>query len=500
MSCATVVLHNGTIHGHQDLDAMAIGGERILAVGRGEEILSLAGEDTLRIDLKGQAVLPGFIDAHVHLMHTGLVESGWRIDLTDRSREEVLSVLRDAVSSRGGEWVVGYGWDESDWKDRRYLVREELDRVTSGTPILAIRMDGHLLTANAPALNFLPESAPERWVDREAGLLRETAVNVMLDRIVPDRATSAEALSAATRLCHRLGVTSAHTMSRLCHVPAFMADRADRRLRVTICPEVASFDRLGAVGLQSGFGDPWLRFGGIKIFADGSIGAQNAAVSTPFQGGGTGELNHEDAALVSMIRAAEDAGWQTVIHAIGDRAIAQVLDAHETLGTDPTLRHRIEHFELPREAQLGRAARLGLCISMQPNFIGNWSGPESLYVERLGEERDRASNPLRRVVDEGLPLAFGSDGMPVSPLFGLHSAVNAPYPDQRLTVEEAVACYTAGGAWLGFEEAVKGRIEPGMLADLVVLDENPLLRPERIEERTVEMTFVGGEPVYERER
>ena len=113
--------------------------------------------------------------------------------------------------------------------------------------------------------------------------------------------------------------------------------------------------------------------------------------------------------------------------------------------------------------------------------------------------RDRASNPLRRVVDEGLPLAFGSDGMPVSPLYGLHSAVNAPYPDQRLTVEEAIACYTAGGAWFGFEEDSKGRVEPGMLADLVVLDEDPLIEPARIAERTVEMTFVGGERVYERE-
>ena len=500
MTRATVVLHNGTIHGQKVHTAVAIEGSRILAVGRGEEILPHVGEDALRIDLRGRAVLPGFIDAHVHIMHTGLVESGWRIDLTNGSRDEVLAALRDAVRCRGvGEWIVGYGWDESGWRGLRYLVREELDRVAPGTPVLAIRVDGHLLTANTCALGFLPDSASRRLVDREAGHLREAAAHEMLDRVVPDRATSAEALSAAARLCHRLGVTSVHTMSRLRHVSAFMDGRADRRLRVTICPEVASFDKLEPVGLRTGFGDSWLRFGGTKIFADGSIGARNAAVSEPFRGGGTGELNHEDDVLTSMIRAAEGAGWQTVIHAIGDRAIGQVLDAHEAAGSDPALRHRIEHFELPREGQLGRAAKLGLCVSMQPNFIGNWSGPESLYVERLGEVRDRASNPLRRVVDEGLPLAFGSDGMPVSPLYGLHSAVNAPYPDQRLTVEEAIACYTVGGAWFGFEEDSKGRVEPGMLADLVVLDEDPLIEPARIAERTVEMTFVGGERVYERE-
>ena len=500
MTRATLVLHSGTIHAHEDLDAVVIGGDRILTVGRSEELLSHVGGDALRIDLRGRVVLPGFVDAHVHLMHTGLVESGWRIDLTNRTREDVLESLRDAARSRGsGEWIVAYGWDESGWSDRRYLVRGELDGVSLESPILAIRMDGHLLTVNSRALKLLPTSAPESLVDRESGLVREAAVTETLSRIVPDRITAAEALSAATRLCHRLGVTSVHTMSRLLDVPALMSRRAERRLRVTICPEAASFDEVKAVGFATGFGDPWLRFGGIKIFADGSIGAQNAAVSEPFIGGGTGELNHEDAELVSMIRDAERTGWQTVVHAIGDRAIGQVLDAHETVGTDPTLRHRIEHFELPQEKQLARAAKLGLCVSMQPNFIGNWSGPESLYVDRLGAERDRASNPLRRVVDEGLPLAFGSDGMPVSPLYGLHWAANGPYPDQRLTAEEAIERYTAGGAWFGFEEDIKGRIEPGMLADLVVLDEDPLLRPERIEERTVEMTFVGGERVYERE-
>jgi predicted amidohydrolase YtcJ len=500
MMHATVVLHNGTIHAHEGLDAVVIGGDRILAVGRGEDLLPHIGEEAIRIDLSGRAVLPGFIDAHVHLVHTGLVESGWRIDLTRRTREDVLESLRAAAESRGsGEWIVGYGWDESDWTDRRYLVRTEIDRVASANPVLAIRIDGHLLTANSVALELLPASAPERLVEREAGLVREAAVNEVLSQVVPDHATTAEAVSAAARLCHRVGVTSVHTMSQLRDVPAFMAGRAERRLRVTICPEAASLDKVGAIGVRTGFGDPWLRFGGIKIFADGSIGARNAAVSEPFVGDGTGGLNHEDADLVSMIRDAAGAGRQTVIHAIGDRAIDQVLDAHETVRTDPASRHRIEHFELPREKQLARAAKLGLCVSMQPNFIGNWSGPESLYVDRLGVERDRASNPLRRIVDEGLPLAFGSDGMPVSPLYGLHWAVNGPYPDQRLTAAEAVERYTAGGAWFGFEEDVKGRVEPGLLADLVVLDEDPLLHPERIEERRVDMTFVGGERVYERE-
>ncbi len=497
MKRSKTLLCGGTVFGHPDADTLLIEGGRISAIGRREEVEPLAGDGAERIDLRGQSVLPGFVDAHVHLMHTGLVESGWRIDLGERTRAEAVDALRAAVDARGAaEWIVGYGWDESGWETRRYLTREELDRVAPDNPVLAIRMDGHLLTANSRALEQLPSTAPERLIDRDAGLLREQAVTETVGRIAPDRTAAAEALDAAARLCHRLGVTSVHTMSRLRNVPDLMARRAERRLRVTICPEVASFAAVESVGIGTGFGDPWLRFGGIKVFADGSIGARNAAVSEPYLTGGVGELNHTDSELISMIRSAEAAGWQTVIHAIGDRAIEQVLMAHEAVSSDPACRHRIEHFELPREGQIKRAAKLGMSVCMQPNFLGKWSGSESLYVDRIGVERDRASNPLRRIVDEGLTLAFGSDGMPISPLYGLHWAVNGPYPDQRLSVAEAIERYTAASAWIGFGESDVGKVEPGMLADLVVLDEDPLDGPDRIHERTVEMTFVGGEVAY----
>jgi predicted amidohydrolase YtcJ len=430
-------------------------------------------------------------------MHTGLVACGWRIDLAGRSRAETLDALRAAVDARGaGEWIVGDGWDESAWKERRYLVREELDRIAPKSPLLAIRMDGHLSTANSRALEELPLAVPERLVERDTGHLREAAVLEATRQVTPDRSTSADALDAAAHLCHRLGVTAVHTMSRLRVASDLMAGRAERRLRVTLCPDVQSFDTVERAGLCTGFGDPWLRFGGIKIFADGSIGARNAAVSEPFLAGGIGELNHESGEIETMIRSAEAAGWQTIVHAIGDRAIEQVLDVHRAVSSDRSFRHRIEHYELPSEGQIARVAELGLTLCMQPNFIGNWSGPGSLYVDRLGEARDRASNPLRRVVDAGVHLAFGSDGMPISPLYGLHWAVNGPYPDQRLTVSEAIERYTAASAWAGFTESDFGRIEPGLLADLVVLDEDPTARPACIDERTVEMTFVGGEKVY----
>ncbi|MFC2083186.1 amidohydrolase, partial [Candidatus Bipolaricaulota bacterium] len=298
---------------------------------------------------------------------------------------------------------------------------------------------------------------------------------------------------------HRLGITTVHTMTRLDYFEAFMERREQRRLRVTICPDVLSFDKLLAVGLKTGYGDAWLRFGGIKMFADGSIGAGNAAVSEPYINGGLGELNHKDAVLRDWVQTADRAGWQTAIHAIGDRAIEQVLQTHEELQTNPSLRHRIEHFELPQESQLERVKKADLYLSMQPNFTANWSGPNSMYVDRLGADRDRMSNPLRLVHDAGIPLAFGSDGMPPSPLFGLHGAANGAYSQQRLSIEEAVSCYTAGGARFAFEEDEKGNLRPGNVADLIVLDQDPRLDPDHVVDRTIEMTFVGGELVYSSE-
>ncbi len=492
------VLYNGSIHGDVGADTIVLERDRIQMIGQADELLPLLpeSESTEYVDLNGRFVLPGFIDAHIHLLHTGLVESGWRIGLMNLSRADALEKLAQAVKDRDGDWVVGYGWDESHWQDRCYLRKTELDGISRHSPVLAIRMDGHLLTANSSAMERIPETAPEDLIERETGLLREKAVTEMTGSIQPDHTTCVEALDAAARLCHRLGIASVHTMTRLDYFEAFMARRQQRRLRITICPDIQSFDKLLAVGLKTGYGDTWLRFGGIKMFADGSIGARNAAVSQPYVNGGLGTLNHEDAVLRNWVKTADRAGWQTVIHAIGDRAIEQVLQAHEILQTDASLRHRIEHFELPQESHLVRVKMSGLHLCMQPNFTVNWSGPDSMYIDRLGVDRDRMSNPLRLIYDADIPLAFGSDGMPPSPLYGLHGAIHSVYPGQRLTIEEAIACYTVAGARFEFENGKKGSLQSEKLADLIVLDQDPQLDPEYVSERSIEMTFVGGDLVY----
>lgn len=492
---AGLILKRGLLLPDRREDSIAIGGGRILAVGEGR-IASLGIQRRETIDLSGRPVLPGFIDAHVHLLDAGLREIGWRVDLSGLSRDEALSTLRDEVKLRQGEWVIGEGWDESRWEDASYLTREELDRVSPDSPLGAIRMDGHMIVLNRAGLraaSALPDPGSALF-DPEDGILREGAAWALLEAIEPDPSTLADALSAAARLCHRLGVTTVHTMEKPARVPVLFERRGRDLLRIGVYQTVGSPSEIKRIARCEN--DRWFRFLGVKVFTDGSIGAGSAAVAEAYPSGGNGILNYADEELFQLLSSATRIGYQAAVHAIGDRAIDQVLRAYSAFNDPAELRNRIEHFELPGPGQIESVKRLGLCLSMQPNFIGNWSGEGRMYVERLGAERDAASNPLRSIVDERIPLAFGSDGMPISPLYGIHSAVNAPYPTQRLTLAEAISSYTEGGARIGFEERVKGRIEEGFLADLVVLDEDPSLSLGEVNERRVEMTFVGGVCVY----
>jgi len=243
---ADLILTDGMIFPAKRVDSIAIKGDRILAVARSDEIGALAGEQTETIDLKGRPVLPGFIDAHVHLFDAGLREIGWRVDLSGLSRDETLAALREAVKLRGkGEWVIGEGWDESRWGKTRYLTAEELDRIAPRSPLGALRMDGHMIVLNsaglraASAAGLLPDSDPDLF-DPEGGILREDLAWALLQRIEPDPSTLAEALSGAARLCHRLGVTSVHTMTKEWRVPILFERRGRDLLRVGVYQTVGS--------------------------------------------------------------------------------------------------------------------------------------------------------------------------------------------------------------------------------------------------------------------
>jgi len=455
-------------------------------VARAEDFADI---EAARIDVRGGSILPGFVDAHTHLVESGLAECGFSIDVSGKGHAETQSVIADAARSRGtGEWLMVTGWDESRWDPATGLQRTELDRVAPGTAVIAVRVDGHVAVLSSAAMKraALALRDDARHVDVATGEVRETAVDRVRALVLPDKATLQSALRAASTACHRLGITTVHVFPDRFE-PRIVFDAAARlRLRIVIHPPASALGRLTADGARSGDGDEWARWGGLKLFADGSVGARSAAFSSPYVSGGRGELLYDLEAMSRQIRAADGKGWPTLIHAIGDRAIGQVLEAHRRVGTDPASGHRVEHYEFPTREQLEETRRLGVTACMQPNFIGNWAGTGRLYEQALGPERDRNCNPLRAVLDAGIPLVFGSDGMPLGPLYGVAAAVDAPHAAQRITLDEAVRAYTGG--WSPASSA--SALAVGDPADLAVLD-GPL-DGSGLTDRRVAQTWVGG--------
>jgi hypothetical protein len=480
--------------------AVAVRDGRIVAVGDDTPIKELKAVTTELIDLQGKTLLPGFIDAHTHFVSTGL-ESTLFLEVTDaRSLGEVLEKIRaHAQRLPQGEWLRARGWDESLWPEARYLTKADLDRVVPDRPAVAIRVDGHLLCANSAALRRVQFTVRPGEFDEADGLLREETAWSFLQQIEPSHEQIKAAILAASKTAYRLGVTSVHDIVKPSHVRAYTAlHQANQlKMRVRLNPEIQYLAELERAGFRTSFGDRWLKLGAIKLFADGSIGARNAALYQPYRDAptSTGKLNYEQSELNRLVQRAGAAGFQVMIHAIGDRAIDAALEAFTHAGAAPEGRHRIEHCELANPAQLERMRQMGVLASMQPNFV-QWSGPGKLYEARLGAERDARIDPHRAMLDRGVKLVFGSDRMPFSPLYGIHCAVNAPFAIQRITVKEALRSYTIEGAGAAFEELEKGSIEVGKLADLVVLGQDPLEDPTRLNQMPVEMTFLEGRRVH----
>ncbi len=495
---ADLILHGGPIFGAEGADALAVRCGKIAAVGPAAEVLPLRGPETAVVPLRGRMVLPGFFDAHVHFLRVGL-ERTFYIDLSGtRSLSQALEMLAEGARSRPGEWVVGRAWDESRWPERRYLERADLDRAVPKQPCYAMRVDGHLLVANTLALARCTRPEGE-LVDRDLGHLREEAAWELVRAARPDRETLLAALAAASRHAASLGITAVADIAGSDHLPLYQAAlrRGALRTRTFLYLPVEHLPALRALGIERGFGSPLLSIQGVKVFADGSIGARTAALSSPYQdGSGTGQLLIDREALARRWGEAEEAGLQLAVHAIGDRAIEEVLAAAELARVSPHARHRIEHLELATPSQLDRVAALGLVASMQPNFL-QWSGRGGMYEERLGPERDGRIDPHREVLARGIPLAFGSDGMPIGPLYGIGLALDAPHPVQRLSWAEAVRAYTEGAAYAAGAERELGALARGRRADLVVLSGNPARTPWG--EFRVDLTILGGERIYNRE-
>lgn len=470
--------------GGRRTDAVLIAGDRILAVGpdarAAASALAPPAVELALPELPPVTVLPGFIDAHTHLVHQGLELA--RLDLGPAaSSHEAIERVRAALAEHDpGRPFIAEGFDDSSWPAGGRLERAMLDRLAPRTPVILRRVCGHLAVANGAALAALAAlpagaSYAERGlIAAESGVLLEDAAMRLRSLFPPTAVELDQAVARAEAMALRLGITSAHDIEDAAGIAALARRRraSALALRITVHAAEEQLAGLEALGIGSGPGDPWLKLGGVKLFLDGSIGARTAALRVPFADRqDRGRLLFDTSELMALVRRIDAAGSTAVLHAIGDAAIDQALTALEAIGPQAVraARHRIEHLELTPDDLVDRLAQVGATASMQPNFVDRWGGRGGLYEQALGPERVRRMNRFRTLLERGIPLAFGSDCMPIGPLSGLRGAISHPVPEERLSLAEALAAYSAGGALAGFSEPETGTIAPGRWADLVLV-------------------------------
>jgi len=487
--------------------AVGIKGDKIMAVGKVEEIKSGIGPKTRVYDLRGATVLPGFIDNHTHFLHTGLSLISVNL-LEAEDVPQVLKKIQEAANYQPvGTLIRGYGYDEQNFPQGEPPTRKELDAVAPDHLVWLNRVDYHSSVVNTRLLKLLnlhsdtdglekdDQGSPNGILRAEADQIARSFINNRLDTGVRRRA-----LKMASQFAITKGITTVAALEGgddfgTEEVKLLLEDKKGVNLRIEVFYQTTDVDEVVKLGLS--------RIGGC-ILLDGSFGSRTAALSHPYADDpdNTGVLYFTQEELNDFVLKAHRAGLQIAAHAIGDRAIEQLLTAYEfaqnkSPRNDP--RHRVEHFEFPSSEQIKRAKELELIPSMQPTFEFYWGGAENMYGKRLGEERVNRTNPLREILDAGLVVAGGSDASvtPMNPMYGIHSAVNHPNPMQQTSLVEALRMFTINGAYaLGLEKE-RGSIEVGKLADLVVLEENPLrVAPQRIKDIRVKMTFIAGRLVH----
>jgi predicted amidohydrolase YtcJ len=527
----TLLLVNGRVWtgdtARPSADAIAIAGTRIVAVGSNDEIRTLARGAQV-IDLGGAFVVPGFIDSHVHFLDGGFRLASVQLRDAATRDEFVARVKAFAATVPAGAWITGGDWDHTLWGGELPR-RDWIDAATPNHPVWVNRLDGHMALANTAALNAAGVRDDVTDVGggeivrdangRPTGLLKDNAMSLVESKVAPpsDRMED-RALDAAMRYVAAQGVTSVHNMGTWRELDVFARAAAQHTLRTRIYAAVplSTWPRLrDAIASRrfggDGRGDEWLRIGALKGFMDGSLGSHTAAFEQPFADAPNdrGLLVNQPEDMYSWIRGADKSGLHVLIHAIGDRANATVLDIFGRVERDNgrrDRRFRIEHAQHLAPSDIPRFKTLGVIASMQPYHAiddGRWA--DSV----IGPQRSRTTYAFRSLLDAGARLAFGSDWYvaPPTPLEGIYAAVTRRtlddkhpdgwVPEQKIAVEEALRAYTTGGAYASFEERQKGVIAPGMLADITVIDRDlRSTRPAEIRRARIVRTIVGGTTVF----
>jgi predicted amidohydrolase YtcJ len=534
---ANLVLLNGKIWTVNDrqprAEAVACLGSRIVAVGSNGEIRKWIGAGTEAIDMGGKLVLPGFNDAHVHFFSGG--ENLASVQLRDAKSEDEFRkrIAEFAAKQPAGRWITGGDWDHENWTPARLPTRQLIDAVTAGHPVFVNRLDGHMALANSQALQLAgitrdTPDPPGGTIVRDAageptGVLKDAAMERMdgVDGVIPAPSEDqiADAVRAAMRYAAENGVTSVQDMSaapEILRVYQTLLARGELTVRISGHQPLATWQRLAAVGLRADFGGEKLHIGALKGFADGSLGSTTALFFEPYLDAPntSGLANSEmipESKMQAHILGADRAGLQVAVHAIGDKANHTVLGMYEEAARQNGARDRrfrIEHAQHLRMEDIPRFGTLHVIASMQPYHCiddGRWA------EKRIGPERAEGTYAFRALLDSGAVLAFGSDWdvAPMQPLMGIYAAAtrrtldgkhpNGWVPEQKITVAEAIRAYTMGSAYASFDEKIKGSIEPGKLADMVVVSDDILSIPAvEIEKTRVETTVFDGKVIYHR--
>jgi hypothetical protein len=506
--------------------AVAVTGDTISAVGDSAEIARLVGPET-RVLFNGSAlVTPGFMDGHLHFVDGGFQLASVDLRPATTPGEFIERLAAFAAERKPGEWILGGDWDHERWPRAPLPRREWIDSVTRDKPVLLYRLDGHMALANSAALRLArltraTKDIPGGVIVRDprtgelTGLLKDEAMNPVESAIpAPTDQQRDAALQRALEHAASQGVTAfAHVDDTLADLGAYLRAKRAGTLtaRAALYVPIRHWKQVADTIADIGRGDDWVWIGGVKGYMDGSLGSTTAYFFEPYEDdpSTSGVLTTPEDSMRAWIGAADSAGLQVVVHAIGERANAlllQIFDSVAKAHGPNDRRFRVEHAQHLRREDIGRFGQLGVVASMQPYHAiddGRWA------EKRIGPERIKTTYAFRSLLDQGAILAFGSDWTvaPISPILGIYGAVTRRtldgknpagwVPEEKITVEEALRAYTVGNAYGVFAEDRRGKLVPGYLADLVLLDRDlTRIPPEEIEQAQVKATVVGGRVVF----
>ena len=509
-------------------EAVVTEGNKILFVGTNEEAKQFITTETKVTDLKGKLMLPGFIDDHTHFTSGGFYLLG--LDLSKaKSINEFEEILKEYISTRKGRWITGGRWDHEKWKVKEIPTKEMIDSFSKETPVFVKRYDGHMGLANSVALKLAgitkntknPEGGfivKDKVTGEPTGILKDNAMD-LISKIIPEPSNQeyAEAFEAALKYACELGVTSVEDITEINDLTTFQQFEKNGKLTCRFYTRlpIDIYKNLVNLRIQNNFGRDKIQLGSLKAYADGSLGSTTAWFFEKYnQDTTTYGLPNDiisDGRFEKWAFDADKNKLQISVHAIGNKANSYILDIFSKIKKENPAwdrRFRIEHAQHLRKEDIPRFKKIGVVASVQPEHLlddGIWA------AKRIGEERAKLTHVYKSLIDEGAVVAFGTDWpvVDLNPMLGLYAAVtrrtddgqnpNGWLPEQKLTIEQAIKCYTLNSAYASYQEKIKGSIEVGKLADLIVLSDDLLtIDPIKIKDVKVDMTIFNGKVIYER--